>query len=115
MTYIINNYIAFEQEQQITQDFNAISTEADLTTENLLENYLTHESDQKQKKQLEEIYNQAERSKKVAIAMGEYDSQRGLNPDRRLAANEWYRLGFNNAYWQSIFALYGIEPEKFNN
>ncbi len=112
---MVNQDFTFDQERLIAQYFNSHSIKADLTTENLLEDYLTFEPDQKQRKQLEEIYKQAECHQKIAIAMGEYDSQRGLKPDRRLAANEWYRLGFNKAYWQSILALYGIEPNEFNN
>ncbi|MDJ0719744.1 MAG: hypothetical protein QNJ54_36900 [Prochloraceae cyanobacterium] len=76
-------------ERQISQDEDFLNTEADLSLENLLEDYLTFETDPKQRKNLEKIYFQAERHQNVAMAMGEYDYQRGLKPDRRLAANEW--------------------------
>ncbi len=86
---MLNQDFAFNQEQLIALDKDFLNTEADLMIDNLLEDYLTHEVDSRQRKPLEEIYNQAERSKKLAIAMGEYDCQHGLKPDRRLAANQW--------------------------
>ncbi len=86
---MVNQDFTFDQEQITAQYFNSHSTKADLSLENLLEDYLIFETDPKQRKNLEEIYFQAERHQKLAIAMGEYDCQHGLNPERRLAANEW--------------------------
>ncbi|MDJ0718258.1 MAG: hypothetical protein QNJ54_29200 [Prochloraceae cyanobacterium] len=114
---MLNHDLAFEQEQREKRAINNRNTKTNYysSVEHFLADYLNNETNPTQRKQLEEIYSQAEHHQNIAMAMGEYDYQRGLKPDRRLAANQWYRLGFNKAYWQSIFALYGIEPEKFNN
>ncbi len=78
-----------KQKLRKLQERKTLNTEAFFEVEHFLDDYLAHEPDPTQRKQLEEIYSQAERHQILAMAMGEYDYQRGLKPDRRLAANEW--------------------------
>ena len=78
----------------------------------MLSQYLAEEQEQREREALDARYREADKNCELE-AKGRFDFICGREPDPGLILEYFYRIGYQDAFWESYYQKYGKVELKF--